>query len=59
MCDHVPIAKLPIYGITSENLGGRILVKIFEGKYNAFPPECFITLAEWRDKQIDKILEDE
>lgn len=45
--------------ITSEDLRGRIWVKIGEGMYNAFPPECFITLVEWRNRQIDEILKED
>jgi hypothetical protein len=33
---------------------------IFSNKYTwkYYDVNCFITLAEWRDRQIDKILED-
>ena len=41
---------------------GRILVKFAEinGKIlrNFFPPDCFVSLAEWRERQIDIILND-
>jgi hypothetical protein len=42
----------------AENLRGRIWVKIAENQYNAFPPDCFITLAEWREQQINSILDE-
>ena len=42
-----------------KDYGAHILIKIVPNIFDVVPKMNFITLADWRDKQIDKILEDE